>query len=71
MWTKLKTLARDVENRQITDLFEAPGRAADFSARFDHFLFEPVRNIPDNHQTFCIDVSQRCASDCESRGFRS
>ncbi|MGY3437239.1 MULTISPECIES: glucose-6-phosphate isomerase [unclassified Marinovum] len=40
MWTKLKTLAKDVETRKITDLFDTSGRAADFSTRFDQMLFD-------------------------------
>ncbi|WP_417524731.1 glucose-6-phosphate isomerase [Marinovum sp.] len=40
MWTKLQSLAQDVETRKIVDLFENPKRAAEFSTSFDQTLFD-------------------------------
>lgn len=40
MWTKLNALAQAAETRKITDLFENPNRAAEFSTSFDQTLFD-------------------------------
>lgn len=40
MWSNLKSLAEKTKDRNILDLFENPNRAAEFSARFDHLLFD-------------------------------
>ncbi len=40
MWQKLKGLADEAAKTDIIDLFKAPGRAEEFSLRFDGMLFD-------------------------------
>ncbi|TNF18800.1 MAG: glucose-6-phosphate isomerase [Rhodobacteraceae bacterium] len=59
MWSTLKSLAADTEGRKIIDLFENPGRAAEFSATFDHFLFDFSKtNIDDTALAALLDLAE-------------
>ncbi|MDA7430315.1 glucose-6-phosphate isomerase [Primorskyibacter aestuariivivens] len=59
MWADLQEHAKGVTDRKITELFEKPARAAEFSTEFDQLLFDYSKtNIDDTARDMLLKLAR-------------
>jgi glucose-6-phosphate isomerase len=60
MFDALKSLYSEVSDRPILSLFDDPNRAAAFSVRFDHMLFDYSKtNIDEKARKALVEIGPR------------